>query len=80
MPVYKIPVSWSVASDYVIEAETEQEAIDKAYMLGLPGYEPEYLDDSLQFYPEEIEVIDETNYLYERKDDPRTIEVWRLYE
>lgn len=57
---FLVPVSWTEMGYHVIEAESKEEAIEKAYGLPLPE-ESEYLCDSL--------VVDK--YAIEEKEEDR---------
>ena len=62
MKTYRIPINWQVVKDYVVEAETLQEAVTKALdqFLGDTSCEGDYIYDSFSVdeiitdeYPEE---------------------------
>lgn len=55
---FLVPVSWTMMGNHVIEAESKEEAIEKAYELPLPG-EGEYLRYSLEVDEEAIEAMEE---------------------
>lgn len=53
MAKFTIPVTWVMGGYMVIEAESEQEAVDLAYELPLP--DGEYQGDSFSVVTDEIE-------------------------
>lgn len=49
MNKYKVTVNWTVESTIEVEANNEEEAIDKAFDTELGDFpEPEYVDDSFE--------------------------------
>lgn len=62
MPNYRLYVSWSIGADVAIEADTKEEAIEKADKMGLHEFNHDfYIEDS--FRVDEITVEGEERVL-----------------
>jgi hypothetical protein len=54
--LFEIPVTWIMAGEILVEANTKGEAIEKAYDMDFP--KGEYLEDSFDIDKENIEQLE----------------------
>lgn len=59
MPKYSVPCTWTRYGEYIVEADSLEEAIAKAKEIPALPTESQYLDDSLQFHEKDASELEE---------------------